>query len=106
MQDALRQRRTIQFTASSSVLCASIAILDSVFLPLHLSPNITVYGMPRVGNQEFAAYVDSHCNATHVAISFLCVLSMNFFMPTLPGGSTSTICNLECSAYIIPSSFT
>ncbi|KAM6493986.1 hypothetical protein JOM56_010347 [Amanita muscaria] len=46
--------------------CASIALLDSVFLPLHLSPSITVYGMPRIGNQAFAAYVDSHCNATHV----------------------------------------
>ncbi|KAJ3484414.1 hypothetical protein NLI96_g5674 [Meripilus lineatus] len=42
---------------------AAIALLDSVFLALHL-PNVVfktvVYAMPRVGNQAFANYVDEH----------------------------------------------
>ncbi|KAF8634616.1 hypothetical protein AX15_000821 [Amanita polypyramis BW_CC] len=51
-------------------LGAAIALLDSVYLPLHLPVGVTVstfgYGMPRVGNQAFADYVDSHLNLTHI----------------------------------------
>jgi hypothetical protein len=44
-------------------LGAAIALLDGVFLRLQLDPQIKVkvigYGMPRVGNQDFAAFVDA-----------------------------------------------
>ncbi|TCD61803.1 hypothetical protein EIP91_007889 [Steccherinum ochraceum] len=51
-------------TMVSHSLGAAIALLDSVFLPLHLPSGTTFrtvgYGMPRVGNQAFANYVDQH----------------------------------------------
>ncbi|KAF8735158.1 hypothetical protein AX14_002614 [Amanita brunnescens Koide BX004] len=50
-------------------LGAAIALLDSVYLPLHL-PGITfttiTYGMPRVGNKAFADYVDANLDLTHI----------------------------------------
>ncbi|KAF8470293.1 alpha beta-hydrolase [Russula ochroleuca] len=43
-------------------LGAAIALLDGVYLRLQLDPSIGVrvigYGLPRVGNQDFANYVD------------------------------------------------
>lgn len=41
-------------------LGAAIALLDAVYLPLHLPSSITfttnVFGLPRVGNPDFANY--------------------------------------------------
>ncbi|KAF9562272.1 lipase class 3 family protein [Agrocybe pediades] len=53
-------------------LGAALALLDGVFLPLHIrEPGIEfesiTYGMPRVGNQVFADYVDSNLNLRHIA---------------------------------------
>ncbi|EKM50554.1 uncharacterized protein PHACADRAFT_213468 [Phanerochaete carnosa HHB-10118-sp] len=48
---------------------AAIALLDSVFLPKHISGvsfKTVVYGLPRVGNQHFADYVDAHVTLTHI----------------------------------------
>ena len=51
---------------------AAIGLLDAVYLPLHI-PNITTrfvgYGLPRVGNQHFADYVDAQrgtLSVTHI----------------------------------------
>ncbi|KAF8887328.1 Alpha/Beta hydrolase protein [Infundibulicybe gibba] len=48
---------------------AAIALLDGVYLPLHIS-GVTFttigYGLPRVGNQAFADYVDAHVSLTHI----------------------------------------
>ncbi|GBE86678.1 hypothetical protein SCP_0905580 [Sparassis crispa] len=49
---------------------AAISLLDAVYLPLHI-PDATFtyigYGLPRVGNQAFANYVDTGpTNVTHV----------------------------------------
>ncbi|KAL0953910.1 hypothetical protein HGRIS_005076 [Hohenbuehelia grisea] len=53
-------------------LGAAIALLDSVYLPLNI-PGATfktiLYGLPRVGNQKFADYVDSHVNLKHIRAS-------------------------------------
>ncbi|KAI0831964.1 lipase [Trametes gibbosa] len=51
-------------------LGAAIALLDALFLPLHI-PGATVryvgYGLPRVGNQAFADYVDAQpISVTHI----------------------------------------
>ncbi len=60
-----------QHSASSVVvtgpsLGAALALLDSVYLPLHLPTgtlvNAITYGMPRVGNAAFADYVDAAHN--------------------------------------------
>jgi len=51
-------------------LGAAIALLDSIYLPLHLPPSaefrIIGYGLPRVGNQAFADYVDAHAHLAHI----------------------------------------
>ena len=49
---------------------AAIGLLDAIYLPLHI-PNITTrfvgYGLPRVGNQDFANYVDAQpISVTHI----------------------------------------
>jgi hypothetical protein len=51
-------------------LGGALALLDSVYLPLHL-PTTTkfqtfTYGMPRVGNQAFADYVDANTHLTRI----------------------------------------
>ncbi|KAF9518115.1 hypothetical protein BS47DRAFT_375650 [Hydnum rufescens UP504] len=51
-------------------LGGAIALLDAVYLPLHL-PGFTfstsVFGLPRVGNPAFADYVDAHVtNFAHI----------------------------------------
>ncbi|KAF2427405.1 alpha/beta-hydrolase [Tothia fuscella] len=42
----------------------ALALLDSIFLPLQIQTPLALstftYGMPRVGNQAFANYVDAH----------------------------------------------
>ncbi|KIJ21143.1 hypothetical protein PAXINDRAFT_6912 [Paxillus involutus ATCC 200175] len=49
---------------------AAITLLDSVYLPLWLSAGTTFqticYGLPRVGNQAFANYVDANLHLTHI----------------------------------------
>ena len=52
-------------------LDAALARLDAVFLPLHLPTGTKfttiTYGMPRVGNQAFADFVDAHVtNLSHI----------------------------------------
>ena len=51
-------------------LGGALALLDSVYLPLHLSGTTfktVTYGMPRVGSQAFADYVDGNvADLTHV----------------------------------------
>ncbi|EKM50051.1 uncharacterized protein PHACADRAFT_130581 [Phanerochaete carnosa HHB-10118-sp] len=82
VQSALGQHGATQVTMVGHSLGAAIALLDAVYLPLHL-PEVTckaiLYGLPRVGNQAFADYVDAH------------VTSMNHInnkkdpIPTMPG---------------------
>ncbi|KAJ7089807.1 lipase [Mycena belliarum] len=71
-----------QLKTASSILAAvqtalekynasgAIALLDSVYLPLHLPAfvkvNTVAYGLPRVGNQAFADYVDAHLSLIHI----------------------------------------
>lgn len=49
---------------------AALAVLDSVYLPLHLPSGTTfttiVFGLPRVGNPAFADWVDAHGPITHI----------------------------------------
>ncbi|TFY81186.1 hypothetical protein EWM64_g2822 [Hericium alpestre] len=70
VETGLSQHNTTSVTVVGHSLGAALALLDSVFLPLHLPSNTTVttitYGMPRIGNQAFADYVDAHLHVTHV----------------------------------------
>ena len=79
-RDPLRRycKRALTLYDSSSVtavghsLGAALALLDGISLSLHLLANVKVrvigYGMPRVGNQAFANFVDSKLRGlvTHV----------------------------------------
>ena len=66
----------ISSTGSQSVtvvghsLGAAIALIDGIFLPLNLPSNINVqvigYGLPRVGNQAWANFVDEVLSVTHI----------------------------------------
>ncbi|KAJ7035547.1 lipase, partial [Mycena alexandri] len=64
----------------SLVSCGALALLDSVYLPLHLPSavkfNTVTYGLPRVGNPAFANYVDAHLSLTRINNqydSFMCI---------------------------------
>ncbi|THG96561.1 hypothetical protein EW026_g5293 [Hermanssonia centrifuga] len=79
---ALSQYAANHVTIVGHSLGAAIALLDSVYLPLHIS-GVTFktvgYGLPRVGNQAFADYVDAHLTSlTHIN-------NEEDFIPILPG---------------------
>ncbi|KAF8735127.1 hypothetical protein AX14_002690 [Amanita brunnescens Koide BX004] len=70
-----------QVTIVGHSLGAAIALLDSVYLPFHVSGvsfKTITYGLPRVGNQAFANYVDAHLDLTHIN-------NKKDPVPTIPG---------------------
>jgi len=73
--------RTVTVTGHS--LGVALALLDSVYLPLHLPVGISVnmigYGMPRVGNAAFANYLDATLNGSRAHIN-----NKEDPVPTLP----------------------
>ncbi|KAF8625011.1 hypothetical protein AX15_005596, partial [Amanita polypyramis BW_CC] len=69
VQTALSTHNANKVTVVGHSLGAAIALLDGVYLLLHLpgvSVNTIGYGMPRVGNQAFADYVDAHLSLSHI----------------------------------------
>ncbi|KAF8651855.1 hypothetical protein AX16_004629 [Volvariella volvacea WC 439] len=69
VRTAISQHSATRVTIVGHSLGAAIALLDGVYLPLHISGvsfRVIGYGMPRVGNQAFADYVDSHLSLTHI----------------------------------------
>ncbi|KAI1786144.1 lipase [Ganoderma leucocontextum] len=83
VQKAITKFRTNKVTVAGHSLGAAIGLLDAVYLPLHI-PNITTrfvgYGLPRVGNQHFADYVDAQRS-----ISVTHVNNKKDIVPILPG---------------------
>ncbi|KAJ3512952.1 hypothetical protein NLJ89_g3222 [Agrocybe chaxingu] len=81
VRTALQDSGLNNVTVVGHSLGAALALLDSIYLPLFL-PSVSFrmigYGMPRVGNQDFASYVDGHVDVTHVN-------NKEDFVPTLPG---------------------
>ncbi|KDQ61915.1 hypothetical protein JAAARDRAFT_172360 [Jaapia argillacea MUCL 33604] len=73
VQSAIATYGATQVTVTGHSLGAAIALLDSIYLPLHLPSDIHVkfigYGLPRVGNQDFANYVDA--NAANVPVTHI-----------------------------------
>jgi len=69
VQSAISAHGATKVTVVGHSLGAAIALLDGIYLPLHISGvtfKTITYGMPRVGNQEFADYVDAHISLTHI----------------------------------------
>jgi len=66
-------------------LGAAIALLDAIYLPLHLPSTTTfttiVFGLPRVGNPAFANYADAH------VADFAHITNKRDPIPILPGRS-------------------
>ncbi|KAF5354572.1 hypothetical protein D9758_011172 [Tetrapyrgos nigripes] len=64
VQTAMKQFGTAHVTVVGHSLGAALGLLDMVYFPLHLPSSTTYdfygYGMPRVGNQAFANYVDAN----------------------------------------------
>ena len=62
MLTLLKRHNASSVAITGHSLGAALALLDSVYLPLHLPAGTYVrmvgYGMPRVGNSAFADYVD------------------------------------------------
>ncbi|KAI0766146.1 lipase [Trametes elegans] len=70
VQQTINEHGTNSVVVTGHSLGAALGLLDAIFLPLHI-PNIDVkfigYGLPRVGNQAFADYVDAQpISVTHV----------------------------------------
>ncbi|KAK0220861.1 alpha/beta-hydrolase [Armillaria nabsnona] len=70
VKTAMSRFSTTSVTVVGHSLGGAIALLDGVYLDLQLptaSVSVISYGMPRVGNQAFADYVDAHVNVSHVS---------------------------------------
>jgi len=69
VNQTMQDHSTNKVTVAGHSLGAAIGLLDSVFLPLQI-PGIDLemvgYGLPRVGNQEFADFIDSNVKLTHI----------------------------------------
>ncbi|KAG1799593.1 Alpha/Beta hydrolase protein [Suillus variegatus] len=70
VESAMSTYSTTSVTMVGHSLGAAITLLDSVYLPLWLPAGTTFttigYGLPRVGNQAFADYVDANVHLTHI----------------------------------------
>nr|ABN45742.1 lipase [Antrodia cinnamomea] len=70
VQSAMSKHSASKVTVVGHSLGAAIALLDAVYLPLHISDatfSFIGYGLPRVGNQAFANYVDAQpTSVTHI----------------------------------------
>ncbi|KAK0436915.1 alpha/beta-hydrolase [Armillaria borealis] len=69
VRTAMSRFSTTSVTVVGHSLGGAIALLDGVYLDLQLptaSVSVISYGMPRVGNQAFADYVDAHVSVSHV----------------------------------------
>lgn len=89
MQTTLAAHSGASVTLVGHSLGAALALLDAVFLPLHLpattSFKIIGYGMPRVGNQAFADYVDAHITALAGGTGLTRITNKEDPVPILPG---------------------
>ncbi|PPQ92491.1 hypothetical protein CVT25_010395 [Psilocybe cyanescens] len=63
VKSAISAYKAKKVTLIGHSLGAALALLDGIYLPLHISGvtfRVIGYGMPRIGNQNFANYVDNH----------------------------------------------
>ncbi|KAJ7780283.1 lipase [Mycena maculata] len=81
VQTTISQFGATKVTIVGHSLGAAIGLLDSVYLPLHLS-GVTfqsiLYGLPRVGNLAFADYASTSNTVTHIN-------NKEDLVPILPG---------------------
>ncbi|KAJ7777400.1 Alpha/Beta hydrolase protein [Mycena metata] len=81
VQTALSQFSLKKVTIVGHSLGGAISLIDSVYLPLHITGvtfQTIVYGLPRVGNQAFADYASIGSTVTHIN-------NKEDIVPILPG---------------------
>ncbi|KDQ06116.1 hypothetical protein BOTBODRAFT_141283 [Botryobasidium botryosum FD-172 SS1] len=82
VQEALAAHKTSKVILVGHSLGAAIAVLDAIYLPLHLPSSISftavTFGLPRIGNSAFADYVDAHAHLSHIT-------NKADPIPTIPG---------------------
>ncbi|KAK7437361.1 hypothetical protein VKT23_018606 [Stygiomarasmius scandens] len=69
VQTALANNNVNSVTIVGHSLGGALAVLESIYLPLHISGptfKTVTYGTPRIGNAAFADYVDAHTDLTRV----------------------------------------
>ncbi|KAK0489259.1 alpha/beta-hydrolase [Armillaria novae-zelandiae] len=69
VRSAMSRFSTTSVTVVGHSLGGAIVLLDGVYLDLQIptaSVSVISYGMPKVGNQAFADYVDAHVSVSHV----------------------------------------
>ncbi|KAM6497353.1 lipase class 3 family protein [Amanita muscaria] len=68
VQETISTHSASSVTVVGHSLGAAIALLDGVYLNIQVSVPVSTigYGMPRVGNQAFADYVDANLPLTHI----------------------------------------
>jgi len=69
VQNTIAAHSATKVTVVGHSLGAAIALLDIVYLPLHVtgvSFRMIGYGLPRVGNQDFANFLDANRIVTHI----------------------------------------
>ncbi|KAF8320775.1 alpha/beta-hydrolase [Clavulina sp. PMI_390] len=83
VQNAMAATGSTHIVLTGHSIGAAVALLDAVYLPLHLPSATTfstaVFGLPRVGNTAFASYVDGHTT------NFAHITNKHDPVPTLPG---------------------
>ncbi|KAI0067074.1 lipase [Artomyces pyxidatus] len=82
VKTSLSRFNTRSVTLTGHSLGAALSLLDTVFLSLNLPEDVALstigYGLPRVGNQAWADYLDANIQVTHIN-------NQEDPVPTLPG---------------------
>ncbi|KAF8493037.1 lipase class 3 family protein [Russula emetica] len=85
----LKNHNASSVVVTGHSLGAALALLDSVYLSLHLPAGTRVsmvgYGMPRVGNPAFADYVDAMHSASSVMVTVTHFNNKKDPIPVVPG---------------------
>ncbi|KAJ6485728.1 Alpha/Beta hydrolase protein [Mycena sanguinolenta] len=88
VRTALEKYKSDHVALVGHSLGAALTLLDSIYLPLHLPSsvkfNAVAYGLPRVGNQAFANYVDAHTSLTRIN-------NKRDIVPIVPSGIPTTL---------------
>ena len=87
----IKKHNTSSVVVIGHSLGAALALLDSVYLPLHLPARTRVsmvgYGMPRVGNPAFADYIDAMHSADNMTVSLTHINNKKDPIAIVPGQS-------------------
>jgi predicted lipase len=93
VKQTLSAQKASAVTVVGHSLGGALALLDGLFLRLNLPASVAVkvvsYGMPRVGNQDFANFVDKQLNGqvTHInnqedPVPLVPLIAMGFHHPS------------------------